>query len=185
MILRTTPLEIVGTYIRAKDGNRPLLMRRVFAKDSELEMNVKTDAISFPSSVKGLEAISDVLVSRFAVDYENVFTFCLSKPSEADGKRFACHWLVGMSAKSDGAIRVGCGRYDWVFDPAELGLVEKLRIDIDVMNVCSKEVFDPIMDWLSGVPYPWCTPDEAAKDIPAIDCLAAVISHLKQLKQRR
>jgi hypothetical protein len=29
MILRTTPLEIVGTYIRAKDRNRPLLMRRV------------------------------------------------------------------------------------------------------------------------------------------------------------
>src|SRR5450759_5623757 len=68
--MQTTPLEIVGTYIRAKDGNRPLLMRKVFAKDSELQMNVKTDAISFPSSVKGLEAISNILVSRFAVDYE-------------------------------------------------------------------------------------------------------------------
>ena len=89
--MRATPLEIVGTYIRAKDGNRPLLMRMVFAKVSELEMNVKTDAISFPSSVKGLESISEVLVSRFAVDYENIFTFCFSKPSAADVKRFSCH----------------------------------------------------------------------------------------------
>ena len=180
-----TPLEIVSTYIRAKDGNRPLLMRRAFAKDSELEMNVKTDAISFPSSVKGLEAITDVLVSRFGADFENVFTFCLSRPPATDGMHFACNWLVGMSAKADGAIRVGCGSYDWHFGPDKFGLVDKLKIDIDVMNVLSKVAFDPIMDWLSGIPYPWCTPDEAIRNIPSIDGLAAIESHLRHVRERQ
>ena len=80
----TAPLEIIATYIRAKDGNRPLLIRQAFAKDFELEMNVKTDAISFPNSAKGLEAITDVLVCRFAANFENIFTFCLSQPSATD-----------------------------------------------------------------------------------------------------
>ena len=178
-----TPLEVVATYIRAKDGNRPLLMRQAFAKNSELEMNVKTDAISFPSSVKGLEAITDVLVSRFTADFENVFTFCLSQPSATDGMHFACHWLVGMSAKVDGAVRVGCGSYDWHFDPDRFGLVDKLRINIDVMNVLSKTAFDPIMDWLSGIPHPWCTPVEATRNIPSIEGLAAIEAYLRQVRE--
>lgn len=174
------PLEIVGTYIRAKDENRPVFMRQAFAKDSELEMNLKTDAISFPSSVKGLEAITDVLIRRFAVDFENVFTFCLSRPSAADQRHFACHWLVGMSARADGAIRVGCGSYDWHFDPDKFGLADKLKINIDVMNVLPKVAFDPIMDWLSGIPYPWCTPNEAIQNMPSIDGLGTIKSYLKQ-----
>jgi hypothetical protein len=30
-----------------------------------------------------------------------------------------------MSARADGAIRVGCGSYDWHFDPDKFGLVDK------------------------------------------------------------
>lgn len=179
----TAPLEIIATYIRAKDGNRPLLIRQAFAKDSELEMNVKTDAISFPNSAKGLEAITDVLVCRFAANFENIFTFCLSQPSATDRRHFACHWLVGMSARVDGAVRVGCGSYEWHFDPDSFGLVDKLQINIDVMNVLPKTAFDPIMDWLSGIPYPWCTPDEAIRNIPSIEDLAAIEAYLRQVGQ--
>jgi hypothetical protein len=148
-----------------------------------LEMNVKTDAISFPSSVKGLEAITDVLVRRFAADFENVFTFCLSQPSATDRRHFACRWLVGMSAKVDGAVRVGCGSYDWHFDPDRFGLVDKLQVNIDVMSVLSKTAFDPIMDWLSGIPYPWCTPDEAIKDIPSIGNLDSIATYLRRVRE--
>jgi hypothetical protein len=52
-----TASDAVSTYILAKDGNRPFLMRRAFANDAELEMIVKTDAISFPNSAKGLSAL--------------------------------------------------------------------------------------------------------------------------------
>jgi len=42
--------------------------------------------------------------------------------------------------------------------------------------------FRPIMDWLSGIPYPWCTPDEAIKNIPSIDGLGTIKSYLKQVR---
>jgi hypothetical protein len=108
-----TPAEAVRTYILAKDGNRPFLMQEAFTSDAQLETVVKTDVISFPRTADGLSALEDILVRRFCVDYENIFTFCLSEPSVADSSRFQCHWLVGMSVKNTGQLRVGCGRYDW------------------------------------------------------------------------
>src|SRR5262245_51780003 len=108
-----SPAEAISTYILAKDGNRPFLLRQAFSNDIALEMVVKTDAISFPSTATSLSAVEDILVRRFGVEYENVYTFCLSQPSETDGARFQCHWLVGMSARASGQpLRVGCGRYD-------------------------------------------------------------------------
>jgi hypothetical protein len=174
--------DAVTTYILAKDGNRPFLMRRAFAENAELEMVVKTDAISFPSSAKGVSAIEEILVRRFGVDYENVFTFCLSKPSEANRSHFACHWLVGMSAKSNGQIRVGCGRYDWYFGSDSEGLVERLVIAIDVMQILPAVELAVCMRWLSSLPYPWCTPDEAVATMPKIDGLAEIAAYLKQVR---
>ena len=170
-----SPAEAIETYIQAKDGNRPLLMRQAFAADAELEMVVKTDAISFPSSANGLEAIAEILVRRFAIDFENVYTFCLQRPGPAQDKHFHCNWLVGMSARSDGAIRVGCGRYDWSF---ESGRVRKLVINIDVMNAFPKSDFDMIMGWLRAIPYPWCTSAETLRGIPELEGLAAIASYL-------
>lgn len=173
-----TPFEAVSNYILAKDGNRPVLMRRAFAQNADLEMVVKTDAISFPSSAKGVNAISEILVRRFGIDYENVYTFCLSRPADTDRKHFACHWLVGMSAKADGQVRVGAGRYDWQFDSD--GLVEKLVITIEAMNTFPATELEATMNWLSGLPYPWCTPDEALDGMPKAAGLAAIEAYVKQ-----
>jgi hypothetical protein len=108
-----SPIEAVSTYFYAKDSNRPFLMRRAFAEDVQLQMNVTTDAISFPRSANGLGAVEDILSRRFAEDFENVYTFCLALPTKANRHHFPCHWLVGMSAKNNGPVRVGSGRYDW------------------------------------------------------------------------
>jgi len=174
-----TPAEAVRTYILAKDGNRPFLMQEAFASDARLETVVKTDVISFPSTAEGLSALEDILVRRFCVDYENIFTFCLSEPSVADSARFQCHWLVGMSVKNTGQLRVGCGRYDWHFDGA--GKVRKLAIIIDVMKVLPRSELDAAMCWLSSLPYPWCRPGEAANLIPAHEDLADIVAYLKQV----
>jgi hypothetical protein len=181
MIGMSTPPDAVSTYILAKDGNRPFLMRRVFAEDAELEMVVKTDAISFPSSAKGLRAIEDIL-RRFNIDYENIYTFCLSRPSDSDRRHFACHWLVGMSAKNDGQLRVGCGRYDWHFAADQTGLAERLVITIDLMNIFPATDLAAMINWLSGLAYPWCRPNDAIKGMPGIEGLAAIETYLRQVR---
>ncbi len=172
------PADAVQTYILAKDGNRPFLMQRAFAEDAELRIVLKTDAIMFPGAAKGRKSIEDILVRRFNVDYENVFTFCLSEPPAAGGAHFPCHLLVGMSAKADGQLRVGCGRYDWHFDGE--GRVEKLVITAEVMKVLPPGDLAAVMAWLSALPYPWCSMDHALARLPALEGLGDVKTYLKQ-----
>ncbi|MBN9535542.1 MAG: hypothetical protein BGN99_32625 [Alphaproteobacteria bacterium 65-37] len=174
-----SPYDAVTAYFHAKDGNRPFLMRRAFAPDVQLEMVVKTEAISFPSTAQGLAEVEEVLVRRIATDFENVYSFGLARPTEADRLRFSCPWLVAMSARSDGALRVGVGRYDWQFSPDARCLVEKLVITIDVMQVLPAAELERVIGWVAGLPYPWCRPDEVIATMPANEALSPIARYLK------
>jgi hypothetical protein len=177
--------DAISTYIFAKDSNRPQLMKHAFAGDCELEMAVKTDAISFPSSAKGLEQITQVLVTNFGDQYENVRTFCLSRPNSDYLENFRCDWLVGMSARQGGAVRVGCGHYSWHFGSDDDGRVKKLVIDIEVMCVLPAEQSKPIMQWLAALPYPWCSDIQACESIPAIDGLGPIDCFLRRMEMNK
>jgi hypothetical protein len=180
---RSTAIEAadaIRTYILAKDTNRPQLMKDAFVPDCELEMVVRTDVISFPSSAKGLEHITQVLVTGFGEQYENIRTFCLSRPKSEYLPFFRCDWLVGMSARQGGTVRVGCGHYDWHFGPHADRRATKLAIDIEVMCVLPVEDTGPIMRWLSNLPYPWCSNLQACESIPAIAALGPLKRFLEQ-----
>ncbi|MED5621312.1 nuclear transport factor 2 family protein [Ideonella sp. BN130291] len=168
--------ERVRTYLRAKDDNRPHLMAQVFASDATLEMVVKTDAMVFPERARGREAITDVLVRRFACNYENVYSFCLQRPSGEEAlHRFNCDWLVGMSSKSSRELRVGWGRYEWQFQAGAPRLVEGLRITIEAMELLPPHCGEEVFGWLSRLPYPWCEPGLLAEHAPRIDGLQRVL----------
>jgi hypothetical protein len=169
--------ESIESYILAKDGNRPHLMTRAFAQDASLTMTVQTAAISFPGEVKGREAIATVLVSGFAMQYENVYTFCVSALPSDDQNEFACDWLVCMTEKSTGAARVGYGRYDWVVDPQSKA-VTQLRISIEEMATLPKATRDGLLNWAGKLPYPWCPREALAKNVPDIDAVARVLARL-------
>ena len=169
-----SPQQVVETYIRAKDENRPYLMERAFAVDATLEIIVKSETISFPPITKGLQSVSDVLVRRFGQAYENVHTFCLAPPPQIDQRSFSCDWLVGMSEKDSGIVRVGCGRYHWLFQPQGPCLVERLTITVDLMQSLDSGCIALVMGWLSQLPYPWCTAEIAATYMPPLDELQQI-----------
>ena len=87
-----------------------------------------------------------------------------------------------MSAKGNRPIRVGSGRYDWYFTPDERCLVERLVITIDVMKMLPATELDAIMGWLTGLPYPWCTPENALEAMPPFQGLMAVETYLRQVR---
>ena len=161
--------EAVEIYIRAKDENRPYLMERAFAENATLEMVVNSGTISFPPISNGLQAISDVLVRRFAQAYENVHTFCLAAPPRNDAVNFSCDWLVGMSEKDSRRVRLGCGRYDWLFQSQGRRLVERLTITIQLMESIAPSHLASVTNWLSRLPYPWCTAQAALESIPSLE----------------
>lgn len=171
-----SPSESIVAYIRAKDQNRPYLMRRAFTEAATLKMFVKTGAISFPPLSKGIDSITEVLVRRFARSYENVLTFCLADPPRGYAGSFSCNWMVGMSERESGAVRVGCGFYDWQFQTGEAFLARELAITIDFMQILPPSTLGVIMDWLSGLPYPWCPSQTAVAMAPKVEGLD-VITH--------
>lgn len=166
--------EAVETYIRAKDENRPYLMERAFAEDATLEVVANSGTIAFPPISIGLESISDVLVRRFAQTYENVHTFCLAAPPRSDAVNFSCDWLVGMSEKDSRKVRVGCGRYDWLFQSQGQRLVERLTVTIHLMESLHPSSLALLTNWLSRLPYPWCTAEAALAGISSIEELHAI-----------
>jgi hypothetical protein len=172
-----TPSDSICAYLRAKDGNRPHLLSQAFTDDALLEMNVKTGAISFPPVSRGRGAIADVLVRRFAQTYENVYTLCLAAAPKAHDSSLSCDWLVAMTEKESGAVRVGCGRYDWYFSP-EAGLAESLVITIETMQSLPSRDLDGVMAWISSLPYPWCAPTLALRYAPDISDLSPVFDYI-------
>jgi hypothetical protein len=166
-----TEAEAIEAYIRAKDENRPFLMSEAFDEEATLSMVVNSRGISFPPEAHGREAITALLVREFGKTYENVRTLCLSSPPLHGTLQFSCPWLVGMSAKSDGSVRVGCGRYDWTFASYDIPLAKRLTITIDVMQMLSPSTLFEVTDWLFSLPYPWCRLETAFSAAPPLDDL--------------
>ena len=84
--------EVLLGYFRAKDGNRPHLLARVFSPDARLEVRNQTAGIAFPSVTIGREAIAEVLVRRFGQTYENVYSFISVAPNQLPGTSLASGW---------------------------------------------------------------------------------------------
>lgn len=151
-------------------------MSLAFTADAELVMDVRTDAISFPSAVQGLGGIADALVSRFAQQYENVYTFCLGTPPD-DAATFHCDWLVCMTEKQSGTARVGVGTYEWRSREAS-GMVSNLKITIEEMHTLQPAHADSILEWASALPYPWCPRDLALHTAPTIPSVRHAVSRV-------
>ena len=171
--------EVLRGYFRAKDENRPALLDQVFAPDAELTIHNKSANISFPTATRGRSAIAEVLVRTFTLAYENVYSFYLARPCE-NVRRFECPWLVGMSERSSGLPRVGCGSYAWSFEPEPPHLACALVISIETMEVAPLEEFEAVFAWLASLAYPWSSCSEALRDIPKTASLAPIRGFLER-----
>ncbi|CAG9188916.1 conserved hypothetical protein [Paraburkholderia sabiae] len=173
----TTLKDSIESYILAKDGNRPHLLTDAFALDASLAMTVKTNAIAFPQETQGRDAIASVLVSDFALKYENVYTFCVGAIPAEDQREFSCDWLVCMTEKATGAARVGYGRYDWTADE-QTSHVARLHITIEEMETLPATSADSILRWASRLPYPWCERAALNNDAPDNAIVQRIIAQL-------
>jgi hypothetical protein len=165
--------QLLRDYFHAKDENRPWYMARAFAPHASLSMVLKTQSIAFPSEVAGEPAISDTLVRKFGQTYENVYTFYLDRPaSGAVLAEFSCDWMVAMTEKSTGNVRLGCGRYDWRFQD-EPHRIKHLTITIEAMETLASDAMPAVFGWVTALPYPWL--DRAAlRGMPPLADLAGL-----------
>jgi hypothetical protein len=156
-----------------------VLLDRVFAPHAELVIRNKSTNIAFPATTRGRAAIAEVLVRSFALAYENVYSFYLSRPRGIVAE-FECPWLVGMSERSSGLPRVGCGSYRWSFEPSPPHLASTLVICIEAMQVAPLGEFEAVFSWLRALDYPWSSCSLALPGIPRTASLAPVAAFLEQ-----
>jgi len=172
--------KLVRRYIRAKDENKPHLMESTFSSDATLSMSVRSDNISFPSEVSGLNEISQTLVREFNNTYENIYTFCLLDTVEPNAlneqikNTLKCDWLVGMTEKSSGSSRVGCGSYQWHFKNEGACLTSHLNITIEQMLIVSEENQLALLAWLNNLAYPWVHSSDILSSMPNFAALANI-----------
>ena len=175
--------DVIAAYVEAKDRTHLQLLGRVFVEgDCEIEYADKTHLVSLPSSSRGLEQIAQMLAT-FGGPYENIRTFCLSRPNSNYLPHFRCDFLVGMNARQDGTVRVGVGQYDWHFGSDDDSRVKKLVIALELMFVLPASESVPIMQWLAALPYPWCSNIQACESIPAIDALRPIKRFLAPIEK--
>lgn len=175
-----TTASLMRDYLRAKDENRPLYMARAFASDAVLKMTLRTPAIAFPPEARGREAITDALVRSFGHNYENVFTFYLGHPGQdAVLADYTCDWLVGMTEKATGRLRIGCGSYDWEFQAAP-HMTRKLNITIETMLTLPADTESAVFSWLTALPYPWTDAQRVVNSAPPIEALAPVMHWIRR-----
>jgi len=167
----------IGAYVRARDSNRPHLMKAAFTDAAVLQIRVEPGASNVHSDLVGRKAIVDTLVTRFNQAWENIYTLCIGARPAADVEAFSCAWLVVMSSKSNGSCRIGWGRYDWTFD-LESQRARSLAIVVSAMKVVTTDV-GPLMDWVSLLPYPWCGGAEIMAAPPPIPHVRSILEHLK------
>lgn len=149
-----SPVTIIARYIEAKDQNRPHLMPHAFEDTAILTMQVESSEIEFPAQVNGRQAISQTLVRDFAGRFENIYTYCLTQPDDETADGCQLNWLVIMTERASGNIKLGYGRYDWLFN-SQSGLCSKLHIHIEHMQVVSAQVADKIYQRIGDYPTPW------------------------------
>jgi hypothetical protein len=154
------------------------LLGKAFSGDANVEIELETTAVSFPPSISGLDEIGSVLVRQFGLTYENVYTFCLADPPDQSSASFACPWLVGMSSKADGSVRIGTGIYIWIFARDH---IQTLEIKVDEMLVLPPTALAPIMGWLSALPYPWCAAELALREAPQIEDLRPLLKQVRAM----
>jgi len=174
-----TPESVLRGYFHAKDENRPHLLAEVFALDAELVIRNRSANIAFPAVTRGRSAIAEVLVRTFALSYENVYSFYLRRPPPGV-REFTCPWLVGMSERSSGEIRVGCGTYEWAFEPDAPQMARRLVITVEAMQILPVTESGRVFAWLRALNYPWSSPEAALHGIPANEVLSPIAQFVRR-----
>jgi hypothetical protein len=171
-----SPEQLLRTYFRAKDENRPYLLADVFANDARLEVNDRSGQIGFPGVTVGLDGIADVLVRHSNQTYENIRSYYLDRPKHA-AEAFTCDWLVGMTEKAARNVRVGCGQYEWTFAGYPELRVTRLVITIEQMMVLAPAYATEVMRSLRCLDYPWTFADQVTRTL-SLDEFGSVKEYL-------
>lgn len=179
--MNQTAIDILESYIKGKDDDEFRILETIYAENAELEFEIKSDDISFPTTSIGNHEIARILSRDFNEKYDKVKTYYLSKPASDQYTIHQQTWLVVMRDKADRATRVGTGNYNWNLIATETGLqIQKHKITIDSMLQLRDENSKELERIQSNLGYPWAEPKTVIESLLNNPDLKVVVDYINR-----
>lgn len=172
--------NILELYIKGKDEDKYHLLEDIYSKSAEVEFEINSDNISFPSTINGNIEIAKVLSKDFNQNYTKVKTYYLVKPQPNQLKVYKQNWLVVMKDIATGLTRVGTGHYDWHLIKSNNGLkIEKHNIYIHVMTQIIDDDSAELVRIQKELNYPWVKKENVLHVLAGNDSFECITQYLK------
>lgn len=132
--MKHSPIYLLEQYIIGKDQDKYEILETIYAENAEVEFEIHSKNITFPSRIVGRKNIAKVLSADFNKSYERVKTYYFIQNSFNEDNISEQKWLVVMKGVGREITRVGCGYYNWEFSEYhEVLKIVKQKIYIHTM----------------------------------------------------
>ena len=164
--MKSSSIDILEKYIEGKDNDKYQILENIYADDSLVQFELKSEQISFPQKIFGNFEIAKILSADFNRKFTNVKTYYLSKPDPNQRRIKGQKWLVIMKDIQLEKTRVGAGYYDWELTLSGSSLkVQNHKIYIHEMLELSDPNSKLLKNLQSKLEYPFVEKDSVSKVI--------------------
>ena len=175
--------NLLEKYIEGKDQDKFEIFEEIYLPDAQVEFEIQTNTISFPSELLGNMNIAQVLSAEFNKKYDNVKTYYLSRtfPKIENLVISKQGWLVIMREIENKQIRVGTGFYDWILERQSTGnlQIKRHNITIGVMLCLAGFSLTYLTELQGKLFYPWVDQEIAIGILQEYKELQEVYDYIK------
>jgi len=154
--------RVVRDYLRAKDGQLPLLFSRVFSPHGRF-----VATYDFPAPFEdagpreGLDAVTE-LFRKMGERCENIVTVVPVETARESESTLQTQWVVAMTTRSGQGGFVGWGTYRWTFE-SDGQRARELAVRFEGMAPLSVAEAPALLGDFMDLPHPWCTGAEISE----------------------
>jgi len=179
--MKTKAINILESYIKGKDDDQYKILEAIYSDKAELEFEIVSPNISFPTNIKGNKDIARVLSKDFNEKYSKVKTYYLETPEQDHSTIRNQKWFVVMQDKTNQLTRLGTGYYHWDFIEIDNYLkIQKHKIYIDSMLQIQDQQSAELNRIQLELDYPWVEKEAVIKTLENNLNYAVIIDYLQK-----
>ena len=177
--MENNAIYLLEQYVVGKDQNNYQILERIYDKDAEVEFEINTDSITFPTRITGNTSIAKTLSKDFNKKYEKVRTYYLSKTISEKNSIKQQPWLVVMKEYGKALTRIGTGYYNWKFiEKNNLFTIIHHKIYIHEMLEINDVESKQLAEIQAMLKYPWVEKKDVVKILKNYENLAEITEYL-------
>ena len=178
--MSTNSRKLLEQYVKGKDEDLYQILEDIYSDDAVVNFEIASEKITFPENVNGNKAIAEVLSRNFNLNYKDVKTYYLAKPTDNFENIYAQNWLVIMRDIGSEETRVGTGYYNWQFSTGADGFkIGRHKIYIHEMLSFIDDKKAELNRIQSQLTYPWVERQKVCEVLSTNDIFLGILQYLR------